>query len=173
VTRSFRSRDGRYRVVTAGSVIAGMFTLSARGYPNETGGVVTGYYTSDLRSAEITSAEPPPRDSMAGPGWFERGTSGLKPLFRRLWRPASGKRKYYLGEWHSHPGGGLRPSRTDDAQMLAIASGPYHCPEPLLIVIGGRSQSGWGVSVWVYPNGRRLEMAEESDHGAGRCLVPG
>lgn len=53
-----------------------------------------------------------------------------------LWRRS--KRRYYLGEWHFHPGGAAEPGPTDTEQMAKIMqSASYKCPEPVLLLVGG------------------------------------
>ncbi|HKH36596.1 MAG TPA: Mov34/MPN/PAD-1 family protein [Rubrobacter sp.] len=52
-----------------------------------------------------------------------------------LWRRR--KRRYYLGEWHFHPGGAAEPSPTDTEQMAKIMhSASYKCPEPVPLLVG-------------------------------------
>lgn len=42
----------------------------------------------------------------------------------------------YLGDWHSHPGGGTSPSRSDRAVLHVIASSPAaRCPSPVMLII--------------------------------------
>jgi integrative and conjugative element protein (TIGR02256 family) len=103
-------------------------------YPNETGGILIGHYTEDLRIAVVIEARPRASDSKAGPTWFIRGRKGLTQVLRESWQSG----EYYLGEWHSHPNGLASPSATDDSQLLNIARAPaYKCPEPILVVAGG------------------------------------
>jgi len=101
---------------------------------NETGGILIGYYTEDLKHSVITKVTKPPADSLSGRYWFKRGIKGLKSLLKDAWK----KKEYYLGEWHFHPLGTTNPSNQDLKQMLEIAnSKDYHCPEAIMIIIAG------------------------------------
>lgn len=54
---------------------------------------------------------------------------------------------YYLGTWHSHPGGSPAPSPQDIATMRANATST-NCPEPVMIIIGGKPGARtWSVHV--------------------------
>lgn len=100
----------------------------------ETGGVLIGYYTSDLACAVITTVSGPPLDSIATHTHFYRGIVGLQRLIDQLWRK---QRHYYLGEWHFHPANEPSPSPDDIRQMKKIAStSEFHSPEPVLLTVG-------------------------------------
>jgi len=101
---------------------------------NETGGILVGYYTEDLKYAVICMVTGPPTDSKFGPYWFQRGNRGLKKILET----ASQENQYYLGEWHYHPKGIANPSDQDLIQMSKIANKrDYYCPEPIMIIIAG------------------------------------
>lgn len=46
--------------------------------PEETGGILVGYYTDALDCAVVTDASERPPDSKSGRTWFARGTIGLQ-----------------------------------------------------------------------------------------------
>lgn len=99
----------------------------------ETGGILIGRYEADGDVAVITAATTRPSDSGSGRAWFQRGIRGLKELLRARW----GQGEYYLGEWHSHPGGAPNPSSNDVREMRAIArDAGYRCQEPILVIAG-------------------------------------
>ena len=130
----FASADRRFQVAVPAKCWASIVDDCRRAYPRETGGVLVGRYSDDLRLADITTVLPAPRDSKAGRTWFARGTAGLQNRLRRFWR----RTEYYLGEWHYHPDGHPDPSGPDRNQMSQIAANElYHCPEPLLLIVGG------------------------------------
>jgi len=127
--------DGRFVVQLPSAVLSHLHEHCGRGHPDETGGVLTGRYEADHRVAHVTAASAPPTDSRSGRTWFVRGIVGLADRFARVW--GRSPRAYYLGEWHYHPSSDVRPSGRDRKQMRAIARDPrYHCPEPLLIIVG-------------------------------------
>ncbi|OJZ04819.1 Mov34/MPN/PAD-1 family protein [Sphingobacterium sp. 40-24] len=104
----------------------------------ETGGILIGYYEDNNMSANITAVTGPPSDSKHGRTTFVRGTKGLKKILDNHWQ----KGRYYLGEWHYHPYALPDPSFQDINQMKKISTDhKYHCPEPLMIIIGMEGKS--------------------------------
>ncbi len=172
MTRFFATRDARYRVELGEEVYRRLLDLCGGGWPEETGGVLVGYYTPQRDTAVVTAVEPPPPDSRRGRTWFERGVEGLRELFRELWKRAGSSRRYYLGEWHLHPRGAPWPSSTDRRQMQEIADGPYECPETVLILVGGQPPEAWEVGVWVFRR-RQRELRLEPGAGVGSGQATG
>ena len=104
----------------------------------ETGGILIGRYSSDLKRAIVTDATQQPPESRAGRWWFVRGAVGLGELLRKRWNARH--RTHYLGEWHFHPSSTINPSEEDIAQMIEISRAKdYECREPLLIIMGAGS----------------------------------
>lgn len=100
---------------------------------NETGGILIGRYDYANDRAVVLAATQRPTDSEIGRTWFRRGSSGLKQLLRERWKSG----EYYVGEWHSHPGGSPEPSSSDVREMRAISRNPvYACSKPILIIAG-------------------------------------
>lgn len=115
----------------------------------ETGGIFVGSYSNGHDCALVTDCSSAPQDSSAGIRHFYRGIRGLRRWLKRLWRHQ--EKQYYLGEWHHHPKGNPAHSSTDLEQMKKIASdASYHCPEPVLFIIGGDSDNGWTYRSMVY-----------------------
>jgi len=81
---------------------------------------------------------------------------GLKE--KEAWARGGEERRFYVGEWHSHPGGSTRPSAQDRLQMQEIADGPFGCPEPVLIVVAEGPVWEPSMAVWVFR--RREEPVE-------------
>ena len=154
---TYWSDDRRYAVRISDDVITTMVQLCIQATSNETGGILVGQYTEDLKYAQILTASRAPRDSHGGPMWFFRGVRSLQRWIDIMW---SRQHQYYLGEWHFHPGGVSRPSLTDIRQMEQIAGSPdYRCPEPILLIIAGNVMHKWEVGVYVFPyNLRYLEL---------------
>lgn len=115
----------------------------------ETGGVLVGFYTPDHDCAVVTHVSGAPANSENGPTWFYRGVENLQNWLHRLWLKQT---RHYLGEWHYHPLGDPSPSNTDKNEMKRIAiSVLYRCPEPLLVIVGGKPAVGSTVRVFVFP----------------------
>lgn len=81
--------------------------------PNETGGVVLGYFDQKNKILYLVDAQPPPPDSQSDPNWFVRGSKGLNEA-RMEWSLRTGGVVDYVGDWHSHPqGASSKPSSLD------------------------------------------------------------
>lgn len=146
-----RSQDRRFGLLLSAEHQSLLRERCSTSWPNETGGVLIGYYTEARDLAVITQIPAAPGDSKSGRAGFVRGIHGLEKLLKHLWNREPGKREYYLGEWHYHPGQAAEPSRQDEAQMKAIAEGAsYLCPEPLLVIVGGSLVGGWSITARVY-----------------------
>lgn len=97
--------------------------LRTKGFPNETGGVLLGYYDFNISAVVIVAGLPPPADSKSSPGSFERGIAGLAEAVAEASRRTAGV-VGYIGEWHSHPPGqSASPSRDDLVQLVHLALG--------------------------------------------------
>ncbi len=141
------SADGRFGVEIEPRSLQRALVLCERAGGVETGGIIIGRYTASLDCALVTELQGPPADSKAGSTWFQRGAEGLVDYLRGLWTREG---RYYLGEWHFHPGGAAHPSGQDITQMQAIArDANYRCPEPLLIIVGGTPPSRYEVAIFV------------------------
>lgn len=154
----FRSADNRFGIYLPAPVLAAMAQECARRPAVETGGILAGRYDDELRLAKVSLATAPPPDSAGGHAWFKRGTAGLKRLLDQLWPIGD----YYLGEWHFHPGGPPHPSGQDIDQIRAIASDPrYACPEPVLVILGGRSPS-YSIACVVWDAEKAVDLRPDS-----------
>jgi integrative and conjugative element protein (TIGR02256 family) len=144
----FSSGNGRFGLRLPHELVERMRLLCAKAGRRETGGILVGYYTEDLRTAVVTEVTAAPADSTAGFTRFYRGVRGLHAYLLRLW---TRRRHYYLGEWHFHPFAAPIPSGTDRLQMREIAGTPsYHCPEPILVILGGNPKGDWHLSAHVF-----------------------
>ncbi len=159
VPLSWRSRDGKYRVQMNRRSIARMIRLAVSHYPNEVGTPIIGHYSRDGGVAYITSIAPIPPDSKGGRFSFVRGVVGLREYFAQLARRFRGSR-YRVGEWHSHPYAGPRPSGTDDRNQTELANDEREClPEAILIILGGDASTSPALAVFIYSRQRgRIEL---------------
>ena len=156
----FRSEDGAFGVSIGPETLTKVLNSCRALAPVETGRILVGHYNDALDLALVTDASKRPPDSESGRFWLMRGMSGLQGWLDRLW--SSSKRRYYLGEWHFHPGGPPEPSPTDVEQMGKIARSPsYNCPEPVLLLVGGAAQERSDARVYVFlSEGRRVAPVE-------------
>jgi integrative and conjugative element protein (TIGR02256 family) len=148
--RRARSADGRFNLELPGPVIDEMLEHCALSYPLETGGILVGHYSDDSRFAHVTDLVSAPRDSVSSRFSFQRGVRGVQKFLNQMWP----RRRYYLGEWHFHPDGSASPSGTDANQMRSIAyAGSYHCPEPVLLILGGNPPEQFTLESYVFLRG--------------------
>ncbi|MCW8137416.1 MAG: Mov34/MPN/PAD-1 family protein [Planctomycetota bacterium] len=145
----FRSDDDRFGLVLPASALQELRHLCEGAKALETGGILIGFYSPTGNSAVVSRVTGPPRDSAAGPTWFNRGTHELTSKLSSLWP----KGEFYLGEWHYHPGGAPPvPSPQDCKQLKQIADSPqYHCPEPVLVIASIVAKEGLSLAVFVFP----------------------
>lgn len=156
--RAFTSADGRFSVRLPGEALGLMLGhAAAAGWRDETGGVLIGRYVDNQRTAAVTEVTGPPRGSSWGRTWFNRGRGDLGAVFRRRWLEGT----YYLGEWHTHPGGTPDPSQDDVEAMRMIAGNPgYACPEPVLLILGGGAKN-WTLAAMVVDNGNLVQLRDD------------
>ncbi|WP_051264079.1 ThiF family adenylyltransferase [Teredinibacter turnerae] len=108
--------------------------------PEETGGVLLGYYDLNLNTVAIVDAMPAPVDSVSGREKFIRGKMGVLDSVVE-----AGKRTanivQYIGEWHSHPSGySSNPSGDDIAQLITLARGMKEEGLPAVQLIVGDNE---------------------------------
>lgn len=105
--------------------------------PNETGGVLVGYFDLTLKMVCIVDCLVAPPDSNATPVAFERGTAGLADAINEISHRTVGI-VGYIGEWHSHPRGhSAEESRDDLIQLLHLAQSMADDGLPALQLIVG------------------------------------
>ena len=118
----------------------------------ETGGLLLGFWSGD--HVLVTGAIGP------GPGAVRSKTTFLPDdawqtaeLAQRY--AASGRRHTYLGDWHTHPGGGSRLSRRDRRTLSEIAHhAESRAPQPLFAILAPAPDGE--ITMWCYAGrGRR------------------
>jgi hypothetical protein len=131
---------GDLKVFYDDGLVGHLMALRQAALPNETGGVLLGYHDFNVGAIMLVDALPPPSDSHASPGSFERGTAGsLKAVQDASARTAG--IVGYVGEWHSHPRGhSAMPSRDDLIQLAEISLGMHEDGLPALQLIVGDNE---------------------------------
>ncbi|QJB42442.1 Mov34/MPN/PAD-1 family protein [Chitinophaga oryzae] len=160
--KRFKTADDRFQVELGSKVLSQILTQVAISGRYETGGILIGRYSGRYEYALIESATKAPRDSKRGYTWFNRGVQGLQRLLNIHWN----KQHYYLGEWHLHPFASAIASGTDISQMFAISKNvKYHCPEPILLIVGGNADE-YELKVYIAVNGKEfLELFPVNNTG--------
>jgi integrative and conjugative element protein (TIGR02256 family) len=148
----FWSFDRRFGLRIGPEAVEEMLVRCAEAGAAEVGGILIGEYTSTYDCAIVHSVTGPSTDAEASRYTFIRRAAGLQPILDRLWRR---EHRYYLGEWHFHPGAAPTPSGRDRAQLQEISVDEgYRCPEPLLLIVGGAPPLEWTVSAHVFPRNK-------------------
>ncbi len=109
------------KIVLDDGIADTMQAIRSSALPNETGGVLVGYFDFNVGTLFIAAALPPPPDSVSTPKSFVRGTEGLEERLDEIARRTANI-VTYIGEWHSHPTGhSARPSGEDVVQLTTLA----------------------------------------------------
>jgi len=141
------SSDRKFVVEIDPATYSAMTDTCLSAHPNETGGIVAGFYSRNGKIAYITRASSAPVDSNSGRTWFQRGVRNLQTWLSKRWKRGE---EYYLGEWHYHPDHNTKASAQDKSQLLAISNDKkYACPEPVLLIVGGSNTTGWELSAYL------------------------
>jgi hypothetical protein len=159
---NFRSADTRYGLLIEDKELTQILQTCRLARTRETGGILVGSYNAALDCGAVSSVSVAPPDSRSERTRFYRGVLGLQKWLDQIWHR---HRFYYLGEWHYHPGGTPIPSGIDEAQMQYIARLPaYHCPEPVLLIIGGDPMVQCSMCAFVFPNGSGpIELLQQTN----------
>lgn len=146
--RQFWSEDRRFGLRLAQDVLDDIRRLCTATNGRETGGILIGRYSEDLRCAEVTEASGPPSDSTCARSWLVRGVRGLVDRLRSCWRL---RHEYYVGEWHYHPSGSLAESSTDSSTMARVSQSKHvDCPEPVGLIVAVRDDGSLRMSASVF-----------------------
>ncbi|GAA3163994.1 hypothetical protein GCM10010531_15190 [Blastococcus jejuensis] len=122
-----------------------------RAYPSETGGLLLGW-SGQPGMVFISQVIGP------GPGASHRATAFSPDAAWQEEQLAyayelAGRRLQYLGDWHTHPRGTTRLSRTDRATLRHIAEHPdARAERPVMAVLAGGPL--WQISVRQQVHGR-------------------
>ncbi|MCW5750714.1 MAG: Mov34/MPN/PAD-1 family protein [Alphaproteobacteria bacterium] len=112
VTIATARNDPRWQVRFAGGLVDRMRDALRQARPSETGGLMIGMVHAKRRTVYVTRLLDAPRDSEGTPMAFVRGVDDLPEAVADIER-RSGGLLGYVGEWHTHPGGGPDLSITD------------------------------------------------------------
>lgn len=114
-----------------------------QGLPNETGGVLLGYFDFTNRRVYCVDALPAPLDSQRSQSEFARGIEGLEAEVAAA-KARTANIVGYVGEWHSHPKGVLAsPSGLDIRLLVHLAIMLRQDGFPALMLIVGENDERW------------------------------
>lgn len=121
--------------------------------PNETGGILFGYWIDRFGEVVVSAVIGPGPDAEHEPSHFRPDSEYQEDELARLYEEY-GRLHTYLGDWHTHPGGGAYLSRKDRRTLGRIARyEPARSPFPIMAVMA-REEGDWTVTAWRWP-GRR------------------
>lgn len=110
--------------------------------PNETGGILLGTFDLQRKIVYVIDTILSPPDSEEWPTIYIRGCTGLKSEVDRVKKITMGMLDY-VGEWHSHPGYGTRPSGDDLLAFEWLVEIMDVCGQPALMSIVGEENLSW------------------------------
>lgn len=128
--------------------------------PQETGGVLLGYWDPCSDEPVITRAVGSGPGAVHGPTYYipdhEHDSLHIALAYEQ-----SGRTLHYLGDWHSHPGQPGYLSRKDRRTLLTIARFPEaYAPRPLMLILAyGRPWQPCAWSLRLIPTWRRCSRA--------------
>lgn len=124
-----------------------LVAIGKKHYPNEFGGFLIGYYSDDNKHLYITHSILP-KNFKASKYSFERSTKGIEKEFNKYYNENT--KKFYVGEWHTHPDNSPIPSTTDISAINAIIKNQdTSIKNPVLLIIGySKTQVDFGFYVW-------------------------
>ncbi len=112
---------GQYHIFIDENLMQTLFAHRQEHLPNETGGILLGYFDLNLNALFIVDALPQPQDSHASETGFQRGVSGIMSYVNEAKRRTANTVDY-IGEWHSHPvNTSSKQSHLDLAQLSELA----------------------------------------------------
>ncbi len=116
--------------------------------PQETGGVLLGYWSKDGREAVVTDVVGPGPEATHGNANFAPDYDFQEREISRLYEE-SARRLHYLGDWHSHPNGLGELSRLDRRTLRIVGdSRAARAEHPVMVILAGGPD--WSLHAWQY-----------------------
>ena len=115
------------------SLLDELYQYGLSHYPNEYGGLLIGRYSSDRKTALVEQTILPKRYK-ATRYFFERGSDGLQERLDEYYKREP--KLFYLGEWHTHPGGPIEPSERDKSTMKELVKHKdVYINNPIMLIL--------------------------------------
>jgi hypothetical protein len=126
-----------WRILYDHALIERCYELRSHKLPNETGGILVGYFDALRKILYLVDALPAPPDSLEHKTAFIRGVKGLRASLATIGEKTA-QIVHYVGEWHSHPiGVDVQMSRPDECLLREIADEMRFEGWPGIILIVG------------------------------------
>lgn len=123
-----------------------LITEAKRTFPDETGGVLLGYWSTPFEEVVITHTVGPGPRAVHRRHRFVPDPNYQEEEVARHYEQ-SGRVHTYLGDWHTHPASGLHLSRQDYRTARRIATSvEARVAVPIMAVLEG--PTSWKLAVW-------------------------
>ena len=134
------------RLLLADDVLGRIVEEADARVPDETGGILLGHCGADGDAIVMHVVGPGPR-AVHLPDAFVPDYEYQEDEVARLYAE-SPRRLDYLGDWHTHPGGGAYLSPRDERALRTIAAyRPARVPRPVMLVLAGGGPR-WEPKAW-------------------------
>ncbi len=128
--------------------VSQMLAEADRTFPNETGGVLIGYWVKQYEEAVITHATGPGPHAVHRSNSFVPDSEYQEMEIKKHYH-TSERLHIYLGDWHTHPRERAYLSSTDRRTLRKIAThSEARARVPLMAVLGEDPE--WILKVWRY-----------------------
>lgn len=115
-----------------------MHAEAQKKHPNETGGVLMGYWDAARTGVVIKKTIGPGPHALHGRTFFSPDSNYHESQISVIYEK-SGYRWTYLGDWHVHPNASTNMSSADRKTLKNIALyKPARAPQPIMLIIGGK-----------------------------------
>ncbi len=139
----------------ADDVCGAMAAEAERAFPDETGGVLLGYWLKDGKQVIVTQMVGPGPNSVHRRTSFVPDTDYHEREIARLYEEA-GRLITYLGDWHTHPLGRAYLSKRDRRTLRGIAThDDARAPQPIMAILAGGSP--WKLRIWAFKQPKILK----------------
>lgn len=127
-----------------------------RALPNETGGILMGYWADPYTELVVTDAVGPGPNAIHYQKSFTPDARYQEAEVARIYH-ASRRISTYLGDWHTHPFGSGYLSRHDKKTLHKIAKySDARCDNPVMAIISGSADDRWFITIWKYERRSRV-----------------
>jgi integrative and conjugative element protein (TIGR02256 family) len=145
------------RLWLAREALDAMVAEARRTEPLETGGVLLGWHGDDDEEIAVAKVLGPGSRAVHRRSRFSPDTGWQRREIARVYEQ-SGRTVSYLGDWHSHPGGGETPSRRDQRTARRIARArSARVMRPVMLILPGAGER-WRAVPYHYLDGRLERM---------------
>lgn len=123
-----------------------MMTEADRVFPNETGGILVGYWAIPFREVVVMTAIGPGPHATHNKDRFVPDSEYQEAQIAQHYK-ASGHLHTYLGDWHTHPNSSAHLSQLDRKTLKVIARYPEaRASIPIMAIAAGGTP--WTLGLW-------------------------